>query len=280
MGVANPNFMRDKRVLEIKPKNDFYVMPTFNANNLRMNTKKFKNDFDNDTLTIYSGGGYVAKSKLASSYGRRRIATAGSKRPTHYSKVAKHPRRFNEQLDTASQKSVNRRRALSRGTAQRGTVLQTPNHRNEPAPNLPDEDFKKHLKDQILTKIDKMTEEEIDKVSKQLDEISKAEGEYKHHDEFGRDESQEIDQEQNDYVADLPNPANYQDNKSITELSEYGSRTRDVRSRSSKRSSKSYISKLRLELESERAQRQKLESEIEELKKLSTEIGSKLGIHG
>jgi len=62
--------MRDKRVLEIKAKHNFYVMPTFNKNNLRLNTKKYKNEFDNETLTLYSGGGYIAKSRLASSYSK------------------------------------------------------------------------------------------------------------------------------------------------------------------------------------------------------------------
>lgn len=79
-------------------------MPTFNANNLRMHTKKYMKDFDNDTLTMYSGGGYVAKSRLGSSYSKRRRGTAlGSKRASNY-KGRRFPRRFNEQLDTASQK--------------------------------------------------------------------------------------------------------------------------------------------------------------------------------
>lgn len=70
VGTSNPNNMRDKRVLEIKAKHNFYVMPTFNSNNLRLNTRKYKNEFDNETLTLYSGGGYIAKSRLASSYSK------------------------------------------------------------------------------------------------------------------------------------------------------------------------------------------------------------------
>lgn len=103
VGVANPNFMRDKRILELKARNNYYVMPTFNSNNLRLHTRKFQNDFDNDNLTIYSGGGYVAKSKLTSSYNKKRVATAGSKR-SHYSRPRKQTRRFNEELDNVSQK--------------------------------------------------------------------------------------------------------------------------------------------------------------------------------
>lgn len=70
VGTSNPNFMRDKRVLDIKPKHNFYIMPTFNSNNLRLNTRKYKNEFDNENLTLYSGGGYIAKSRLASSYSK------------------------------------------------------------------------------------------------------------------------------------------------------------------------------------------------------------------
>ena len=42
VGTANPNSMRDKRIWDIKAKHNFYIMPTFNANNLRMNTQKYK----------------------------------------------------------------------------------------------------------------------------------------------------------------------------------------------------------------------------------------------
>lgn len=106
IGVSNPNAMRDKRVLELKAKHNFYVMPTFNSNNLRMNTKKYEKDFDNDTLTLYSGGGYIAKSRLGSSYSKKRRSTAyGSRRSIGQgSKRKTRTRRFNEDLDAASQK--------------------------------------------------------------------------------------------------------------------------------------------------------------------------------
>lgn len=96
--------MRDKRITELKAKNNYYVMPTYNSNNLRLHTKKYKHEFDNDTLTIYSGGGYVAKSKLTGGHNKRRISTAGSKRSSQYNKPHKHSRRFNEELDNVSQK--------------------------------------------------------------------------------------------------------------------------------------------------------------------------------
>lgn len=274
VGVANPNFMRDKRVVELKAKHNFYVMPTFNANNLRLHTTKYKNEFDSDNLTIYSGGGYIAKSRLKSNYSRRRQGTAAGTKRTNNLRHTKHPRRFNEQLDTISQHSVNRRRALSRGANQGRREYQKPNNHTQLI-QRPQEDDKQQIKKQIIEKIDHMTEEEIDKISKQLDEISRA-GE---HNEFDREEPEEIAKESQDFVGDLPAPHNFQEDKSTTELSEYGSQGRkDLGSVSSKRSSKSYLDKLKQDLETERAQRKKLEAEIEELKKISSEISTKLGI--
>lgn len=80
-------------------------MPTFNENNLKRYSKKFKNDFESDTLSVYSGGGYVAKSRIASSYSKRRnqLPSATGKRPVgQLSK--RRTRRFNEELDSVSQK--------------------------------------------------------------------------------------------------------------------------------------------------------------------------------
>ena len=80
-------------------------MPTFNESNLKRNSKKFLNDFESDTLSVYSGSGYIAKSRIASSYSKSRKAlpSATGKRPGgHVSK--KRARRFNEELDSVSQK--------------------------------------------------------------------------------------------------------------------------------------------------------------------------------
>lgn len=49
-------------------------------------------------------------------------------------------------------------------------------------------------------------------------------------------------------------------------------------SRASKATSKTYISKLEKQLESERQARLRLEQEVEEMKKINAEISSKLGI--
>lgn len=57
------------------------------------------------------------------------------------------------------------------------------------------------------------------------------------------------------------------------------SKVRSKFSTASKSSSRSYILRLKEELDKEKAERVKLESEIEELKKISSEISSKLGIN-
>jgi hypothetical protein len=278
VGVADPNKMRDKRILELKAKHNFYIMPTFNNNNLRLYTKKYSNEYDNDNLTVYSGGGYIAKSKLGNSFSnRRRVATAGSKRSSQYTKSRRRPRRFNEGLDTVSQKSVNRRRALSRGSGRHNYNKMAASYQAKPKSS---QEEKYEVKKKIFEKIEKMTEDEIDKISKQLDEISKQDQRHRQNEDVSNEfEKEEIMKEEKDKVGDLPEPGEYKKEKSITELSEYGSqKPRNLNSVSSKRSSKTYISQLRMELEQEKAQRLKLESEIEELKKLSSEISSRLGI--
>lgn len=107
MGVSNPNAMRDKRILELKAKHNFYVMPTFNNNNLRKHTKRYKKEFDDDNLTLYSGGGYIAKSRLGSTYSKKRRNTANASNRRSIARSSKRKgksRRFNEQLDAESQK--------------------------------------------------------------------------------------------------------------------------------------------------------------------------------
>lgn len=125
-----------------------------------------------------------------------------------------------------------------------------------------------------------MTEEEIDQISKQIDEISKGENEWRADeippwDEEHDKEEGDFKQELADQVTPLPDAAK---NKSVTELSEAGSQNKESASRISKRSSKSYIIKLRQEIENEKEQRLKLENEIEQLKRISIEISSKLGL--
>lgn len=224
-------------------------------------------------MTLYSGGGYIAKSRLASSYSRRKKPLRiSSNHPAGYNRRV--PRRFNEDLDAASQKSVNQKRALSRGIGYRPREsLQ----QNLQTLNPPEED-KQRFKSKVISQIDKMTEEEIDRISRQIDEITHGENELKAEalQQLDNNQEDEYNQELEDQVDPLVD--NYHNTKSVTELSEAGSRARDTVSRGSRRSSKSYIMKLRQELQSEREQRHKLESEIEELKRISSEISSKLGL--
>ena len=310
VGCADPNRMRDKRILELKAKHNYYVMPTFNSNNLRLNTKKYQNEFDNETLTLYSGGGYIAKSRLGSSYSKRKRTLFGSsKRSTKY-RSKRVPKRFNEQLDAASQRSVHSRRALSRGQAATRSVQMPQQPITRPMTGKLSHIDKESIKNQIIEQIERMSKDEVDKMSKKVDEITK-DGDHEAQNannqpdhnvqadpEFEREdfdtlnvgaktqdvndphnESHVIEQEVQDVVPDLVKTANLDP---ANDYNDKGSRRTKIRSRfsrSSKRSSKSYISKLKEELDKEKAERVKLESEIEELKKISSEISSKLGIN-
>ena len=281
VGCANPNAMRDKRILELKAKHNFYVMPTFNNNNLRLHTKRYQADFD-DTLTIYSGGGYIAKSKLGSTYSKRKTGpkVGGSRRSITGSRRQNKARRFNEQLDNVSQKSVSRRSAIARSSHLGRRKVANRHFIRSAQQTREIEESKENIKKKILDKLEKMSEAEIDKVSKQLDEITKGDEELAkevENPEDGLEREDTFDREEEDVVADLPSPANFAENKSISELSECATKHKDLRSRSSK-TSKTYISHLKHELEAEKAQRMKLEEEIENLKKISSEISSRLGL--
>lgn len=170
--------------------------------------------------------------------------------------------------------SINSKRALSKGYAHR--TYQKPSYpiKQTHIDNQSNRESRKHTKDKILAKIEKLTDAEIDKISQQLDKIT------------GNDHSQKPEEfdleaeEVNDGVNDLPqDEANENKYRSVSEISEYGSRTKDRKSISSQRSSKTYISALKKELDIEREERMKLEQEIKKLKKLSSEISSKLGIN-
>ena len=175
--------------------------------------------------------------------------------------------------------SVNGRRALSRSAAFK--YRKDSNRHYQKSENRGFEDNKSQFKERMNEKLD-LLDDDADRVSRQIDDIIKMSdveqinGDHKNDSEFDRNEDDEDAQEMNDNVPDLPEPAG--DNRSISTLSEMGSSRQDVRSRSSRKTSKSYISKLRGELENERSQRLKLESEIEELKQITSQISSRLGL--
>jgi DNA integrity scanning protein DisA with diadenylate cyclase activity len=155
--------MRDKNVYQLKSKHDFYIKPTYNASNLRSNTITGAHKFDDDMLSMYSGGGYIAKSRLGSNYSRRKKTAFGSKKSSNY-RGKRVPKRFNEQLDDASQKSVNKRRAMSRGAINRvpSQTMSTYRPMTAKSSNVD----KESLKNQILSQIEQMDKDELDKMSK------------------------------------------------------------------------------------------------------------------
>lgn len=134
-----------------------------------MNTKKYKNEFDNDTLTLYSGGGYIAKSRLSSTYSKRKRTAFGSKRSANYR--SKRPsKRFNEEL--AETQSAGQRRAMSRGHSIRSGGLSNAYPRPMTGKHSQHVD-KESMKNQIIHQIEKMDHEEIERMSKQIDEMTK-----------------------------------------------------------------------------------------------------------
>jgi hypothetical protein len=182
--------------------------------------------------------------------------------------------------------SVNGRRALSRSAAFKYRIDANRHIQKSENSIRGNEDNKSQFKERNHEKLD-LLDDDADKVSRQIDEIIKISdvqhseveqinGDHKADSEFDRDDIDEDAEEMNDNVPDLPEPA--YDNRSVSTLSEMGSSRKDVRSRSSRKTSKSYISKLRGELENERSQRLKLESEIEELKQITSQISSRLGL--
>lgn len=307
IGVSNPNLMRDKRILELKAKHNFYVMPTFNQNHLRLNTRKYQNEFDNDTLTLYSGGGYIAKSRLASSHSKRKRTAFGSKKSANY-KYKRVPKRFNEELDAVSQKSVSKRRALSRGLAATRSV-HVP-YQQRPMTGKSSKIDQESVKDQLINQIERMSKDEVEKMSRKIDEITKdGDHEYQQADnypmnndlpqgdpEFEREQYNTLDvemppeatpepapenfnmEESKDYVDELP-PTITPKNNGVFYTPQDKKRPKSNYSRSSRRSGKSYILSLKKELDQERSERYKLEQEIEQLKKISSEISSKLGLN-
>lgn len=128
--------------------------------------------------------------------------------------------------------------------------------------NQNNKESRKEARNKIIEKIEKMTDTEIDKVSKQLDKLVENEQSQKPEEE-SQIEKEEFDleaEEINDQVYDLPkedkNTGKY---RSVSEISVYGSKVRSKKSRSSQRSSQTYILKLKRELDTEREERMKLE---------------------
>lgn len=203
--------------------------------------------------TVYSGhnmygpritGGYVAKSRLKGSSAasvRSKSMRSGMSRRSQLSKHKKPTKRFNEDLDAMSIRS--RPAQPPAKPVAREFVPEEPKRapveRADP-PARPDNEFARDADEpaEEETKSEPLNEEE----AKQRDE-----------------------QELHDEIDSLY-------------YGSYNESRRSGKSRRSNMTSATYISKLEKELQEERRAREKLAQELEEIKKISSEISSHLGL--
>jgi hypothetical protein len=214
-----------------------------------------------------SSGSYVAKSRLkdgSNASVRSKSMRSGMSRRSHLSK-RKPTKRFNEELDVMS------RRSKPSHHPSRPSVR---NYRPQiEKPAVVDK------KKQVMEKVEKM-EDNIEKLRStfNLDQDQKpeeAQDELARAEEPAPEEEKELteeerkareDQELNDEIDSLYYGSNYTESR------------RSVGSRRSQLTSATYISKLEKELQEERRAREKLAQELEEIKKISSEISSHLGL--
>lgn len=214
-------------------------------------------------------GAYVAKSRLkdgSNASVRSKSMRSGMSRRSQLSKNKKPSKRFNEDLDAMSIRS------------------RPSQHPSKPAP--PKQSIEKptitEKKKQVIDKIEKMGDN-LEKLRSTLniDKNENAEAE-RVEDELARDEESPIEENKNE-------PLNEEEakQKEEQELHDeidslyYGSYCESRRSGKSRRSnitSATYISKLEKELQEERRARERLAKELEEIKKISSEISSHLGL--
>lgn len=230
--------------------------------------------------TVYSGvqgmygprlpSGYVGKSRLKTSSAasvRSKSMRSGMSRRSQMGK--KPTKRFNEELDTLS------RRSKPSYHPSRSSVKH-----NKPQIEKPSVEEKKK---QMMEKIEKM-DDNIDK----LKSTFHLENEEKPtHNNLRNYEEKDADQQQNEEeneIVDEEEAKRREEEQLHDEIDSlyYGSVTDSRRSEKSRRSqitSASYISKLEKELQEERKARERLAQELEEIKKISSEISSHLGLN-
>ena len=114
----------------------------------------------------------------------------------------------------------------------------------------------------IYQAVEKLDENEIDKISVIIDNAEEQIPQTQPVDE----ENQQIEQEERDAVEDLPAEDN------LTSVSQ----VKPTQSQISNMSGRTYISQLQKQLNEEKHARLKLESELDDLKKISSEITSQL----
>lgn len=132
--------------------------------------------------------------------------------------------------------------------------------------------------------VEKLSEKDLEKMSRilKVDNDDKNQQDFNNKHQYNDNESNAQD-ELNDRVDDLQNGDNLLNNdrdEVMSRVSRASSKySQMAKSEISRLSNKTYIQHLQTELEDEKNARLKLESELEELKKLSFEISSHLGLN-
>jgi hypothetical protein len=237
--------------------------------------------------TVYSGSqgmyvqranpGYVGKSRLKTSSAasvRSKSMKSGMSRRSHMSK-RKPTKRFNEELDTMSRKSK-QSYYPSRGSVKHYKPQME-------GPNVAEK------KQQVLEKINKM-DDNIDKLKTTFnidkDDKPAHQNNLRDYEEFDRngapqqfdDENKEGEQFNDEESKKREEEQLHEEIDSLYYGSNYSGSRRSDQSRRSDMTSATYISKLEKELQEERRAREKLAKELEEIKKISSEISSHLGL--
>lgn len=234
------------------------------------------------SATMYSGtqnlyapkmtGGYVGKSRLnngSNASVRSKSMRSGLSRRSTMSK-RKPTKRFNEDLDAMSRKSK---------PSYHPSRASVKNYRpqNESS-NIIDK------KKQVIEKIDKM-DDNIEKLRStfNIDNDQKLLGDRQHYnDEFDRANDHEVREEQKHEPQGEEDPKKNDEDQLHDEIDSlyygYSESRKSGQSRRSQMTSATYISQLEKELQEERRAREKLAQELEEIKKISSEISSHLGL--
>lgn len=218
--------------------------------------------------------GYIAKSRLKGSSNasvRSKSMRSGMSRRSQLSRK-KPTKRFNEELD-----------AVSRASKQRPHNYQFAKQQNVPKQAPPKQITEE--KKQLIDKINKMDDTNLERlVQKPAD--TQSERSYKseiRHQAPPAEETAQVnnydDQQQPPVDEEEAKKREEQDLHDEIDSLYYGSQYTHTESRRSNMTSATYISKLEKELQEEREAREKLAQELEEIKKLSSEISSHLGLN-
>ena len=134
-------------------------------------------------------------------------------------------------------------------------------------------------KQKIIEAVEKLSDKDLEKFSK----ILKADTAQRPPQAFNQeeeDDQQQLQEELLDRVEEMPEgDPDLAREETISRVSKAASRVSATKSELSRLSNKTYIMHLQQELDEEKQARMKLERELDELRKLSSEISSHLGLN-